>query len=65
MSRATFTAIEPVRDDGLRQIDVPELTPEERAAVERFRRDAERHRANRNRLDTERALQSALYGAAK
>lgn len=58
--RATFTGHEPARDDGLRQIPVNELTPEERAAVERFTRDIEKHLATRNRHDEERRLQRRL-----
>lgn len=61
--KATYTAREPQRDDGLRQFDKPQWTPEEREAVERFTRDIEKHLAKRNRHDEERALQAALYGA--
>jgi hypothetical protein len=64
MTRATFTGHEPARNDGLRQIDMPrfaDLPAAEQAQIVRFQRDAERHRAKRNRLDEERALQGALY----
>lgn len=63
MTRATFTGHAPKRDDGLRQFDYPALTPEDRAAVERFQRDARKHRDDLNRKAAERQAQAALYGA--
>lgn len=59
--KATFTGHAPKRDDGLRQIDKPELSPAEREAIARFTRDIEKHLAKRNRLDTERKAQRELY----
>lgn len=63
MTRATFTGHAPERDDGLRQIDYPALTAEQRAVVDRFQRDAIKHRDDLNRKALERQAQAALYGA--
>lgn len=63
MTLATFTGYAPKRDDGLRQIDYPALSPAERAEVERFQRDAIKHRDDLNRKALERQAQAALYGA--